>query len=139
MPPATSKPKFDYWNLPNKLGAYPDLLKAANLMESSNKRTCILILNHCVKMIEEREVEFLEMFPTRKLDLKTLKRRIGLVEEKLRKEIAEMRKRVCDDDVKSEIDQIRKEAYDRLDRGELIQALSRYEQVTALINQYRHK
>jgi hypothetical protein len=130
--------EFEYWNLPNKVTAYPDLLKTANLMESKNKRVCLLILNHCVKIIEEHEEEFLEKYPARKLDLKTLLKRIGAVQQKIREEIQQMQKRVCDPDVMSEIDILRKDAFGHLERGELIQSMKQYTQIVALIDQYRH-
>jgi hypothetical protein len=123
-------------DLPNRVEAYPDLLKQANLMESKNFRMCLLILNHCVKLIEEHSSEFLEKFPTRKADEKTLKKRIGRVEESIRLEIEKMQKHVCDEDIKKEIDQIRNEALAGLEKGNLLYALAKFDQICTLITQY---
>ncbi|MHA1674615.1 MAG: hypothetical protein ACTSYI_13435 [Promethearchaeota archaeon] len=61
------------------LKKYPELLRQANTIESSQKKESKEILLQCLAIIKSDEEEFIENYPRRRMDRKTLEKRLAKI------------------------------------------------------------
>ena len=67
---------------------YTKVLRKANTLELKKPTTALLLLNDIYEYISNNEDAFLEVYPTRKFDVKNMGSRIGRVQKKIQKMIS---------------------------------------------------